>query len=219
MKSWIIVLIVLLTLSIGGFITKNLLSNNYSKKLMKYLHENNPGFPKLLDSFVSKSLLDPYYRENLRLNYFVANKNDLEIEKCIHSVEFSNFTKKQKLVIYQTAFSYFVSFLNENKANKVLKIIEKFIEANKLNTMIVNDCKLDIDIYFERKLSVLDEVDKRIENSMGREKVGWIIKKVYVLKENEKVKEAKMCLEHEIDKMHDTMYRTILIKLFENEFE
>ena len=219
MKDWMILLAILLSLSIGGFFIKNLLINFYRKRMMKYLFEIHPNLLKLLDSFIVKLLFDPFYTENLRLNFFISNHDDIEIEKFIRTIETSNFTKKQKMSMYQTAFSYFVSNLNKCGANKMMNIIKTSVEKNNLDVAIVDECKLETDIFFDKKLSVLNEIDKRIENSLERDKVGWIVKKIFVLKENNRVDEAKSFLENAIYQMKDSVNQAILTQFLEKGFE
>lgn len=218
MKSWMIVLLVLLTLSVGGFIIKNLWSHFYSKRIMKHLLEGNAEFLRLIDSFAAKVLFDPYYRENLKLNYYIVNGNDVEIRNSILLTEDSSFTKNQKMVMYQTAFSYYVSNLKRDEAVQMLKRIKEFVEKFQMDTKIIDECQLDFDIYIDKKLSVIHEIDRRMHTCIEREKVGWIAKKVFVLKENGKIEEAKLCLEQAIETMHDATNQSILIKLLENGF-
>ena len=66
---------------------------------------------------------------------------------------------------------------------------------DKFDVAIVDERKLEIDIFFDKKLSVLTEIDKRIESSSKRDKVGWVVKKIFVAiytnmnnKNSEKVK-------------------------------
>ena len=75
-KKVIIVIAVAIVMTAAIYIVRRVLVKKYTMKLMSAIIRDQQEFLNLVDSFMVKFLFEPYNREYMRLNCYIANGSD-----------------------------------------------------------------------------------------------------------------------------------------------
>lgn len=130
------------------------------KKLMKYLGSNDfDAFYKELDSFWCTLTFGTFERENMRLSGMLAQNKKFEVEHQIDMMMNMRIKPKQKVVLGQRAFYY---YLELGKIKRARDMID-FVKANGPESSYM-DLEIQYSILLKKESKYIDEVKARIDH-------------------------------------------------------
>ena len=211
--------ILLISLFIGVLMIRKLLTMHYTKKLVNEFTNNPDHFEKVLDSAPVRLLFEVFNREFMRLNFFITYSKKGKVDEQVEKIEKMKLNKKQRFSIFQLLLQYYISIDEEKKARKLQKRYNAFIDENKLDKVLKSNMDMELKIHFEKDLSTLSYIDSHINNCSDSERMVWNFKKAIVLKANNKLEEAKACIEQVILNTQDEKQKEMMQELLDNELK
>lgn len=215
----IICVVLILVLIVVQFIGRKVMTNRYTMKLMKAILGEEEAFMKLNDSFMVKMLFHPFNREYMRLNYYVMHESKENVKKQLALFDQMRISKEQHLAVYQMAFQFFLTNEMEDDARKLLEKVKIFVDENQLDPNLKENMEMDIRMYIDKDISTLSFIDEKLQNCTSEQKALWNLKKVYVLKSNDRLDEAMACMKIVIDNTSDPTQKQMLQELLDRRLE
>lgn len=176
-RFWIILIII--ALFILSIEVPKLLKEKITVKLTRYCIECNfTDFDKLIESRLTNLVIDPFNIDFMKLNKAITTKNRKEINHCFEHFENCRLNDKQKETVYYTAFYYYVSVNEGNRAKKYGNLL-----LNLPNTS--EEFKAEIKKYYsvliEKSYQYLEEDLKTVQHleNPQKAKLEFIISKMY----------------------------------------
>lgn len=176
-------------LTIATNFLKNHFMNRYTLKIMKAMAEDEQTFNNLIDSNPVKFLFEPFNREYMRMNYYIAHDNFNKIQEQAVLMEKNMRTaKKQKLAILQMLFQYYLSKENKTKTREYQKKLNEFFDENGYEEEVKEEINISVAIFIDKDTSLLPMLDEKI-NEGGQQAIAWLMRRAFLhneLKEEEK---------------------------------
>lgn len=176
-------------LTIATNFLKNHFMNRYTLKIMKAMAEDEQTFNNLIDSNPVKLLFEPFNREYMRMNYYIAHDNFNKIQEQAVLMEKNMRTaKKQKLAILQMLFQYYLSKENKTKTREYQKKLNEFFDENGYEEEVKEEINISVAIFIDKDTSLLPMLDEKI-NEGGQQAIAWLMRRAFLhneLKEEEK---------------------------------
>lgn len=220
MKEIFIVLIVVVVSSLIIFFVRKHLTKKYTMELMKaIIVEDMDTFTDLIDSTKIKLLFDPFNREYMRLNCYIAHGQDKKVNEQVSLMDKMRINRKQRYAVYYNVFQYFISTNNETNTRNMQRKMNAFIDENNLDPNIKNDLSMEIKLYFDKDICTLPYIDEHLKNANDQEKAVWNLKKAYVLKENKRLDEALKCMEIVVNCTTDPIQKKEMQALIDNNLK
>lgn len=220
MKNWIVSAVVVIAVLIVIYFVRKYLIKKYTVELMKTLMEDEEKFFNLLDSFKIKLLFQPFNREYLRLNNYIARGADKKIKEQIAVMDKMRVDRKQRFATYQTVFQYYLSQDNETQARNMQRKMNAFVDENNLDPGLKEKMNMEIKMYFDKALSTLPYIDQNLEEaSSDEDKAVWNLRKAFVLKENNRLDEAKECMKIVVECTSDPTMKKEMQDLLDNDLK
>ncbi len=219
MKKEEVAILIFVIVLISFLIIYRVLTNVYTKALLKAFKEDNDKFEKLIQSWIVKLIFPPYNREFMYLNYCVLHKKEKQIDKQIEKLESIRMNQDQHLAVYKTAIQYYVSINDEKKSRQIQRKLNDYIDQNKLDSNIKEAVDTELNIFFTKDLSTLPYIERKLENANDLDKVEWNFKKAVVLKANHRLEEAKECMKIVIEKTTNQTQKKAMQELLDNNLK
>lgn len=212
-------IIILISLIAFVYLTKKLLTMYYTKKLVNEFTNNPDHFEKILDSKPVRLLFEVFNREYMRLNFFITYSKKGKVDEQVEKFEKMKLNINQTFSVFQLILQYYISIHDEKKAKKLQKRYNAFIDENKLDKVLKSNMDMELKIHFDKDLSTLSYIDSHLKNCSNSEKVAWNFKKAIVLKANNKLEEAKQCIQNVIENTLDDKQKEIMQELLKNDLK
>lgn len=212
-------IILLISFIAGMFLIRKLSTMYYTKKLVNDFTNHPDQFEKVLDSAPVRLLFEVFNREFMRLNYFITYSKKGKVDEQVEKIEKMKLNKQQRFSVFQLLLQYYISMNEEKKARKLQKRYNAFIDENKLDKVLKSNMDMELKIHFEKDLSTLSYIDSHLNNCSDSEKVVWNFKKAIVLKANNKLEEAKGCIQQVILNTQDEKQKEMMQELLNNELK
>lgn len=212
-------IILLISFIAGMFLIRKLSTMYYTKKLVNDFTNHPDQFEKVLDSAPVRLLFEVFNREFMRLNYFITYSKKGKVDEQVEKIEKMKLNKQQRFSVFQLLLQYYISMNEEKKARKLQKRYNAFIDENKLDKVLKSNMDMELKIHFEKDLSTLSYIDSNLNNCSDSEKVVWNFKKAIVLKANNKLEEAKGCIQQVILNTQDEKQKEMMQELLNNELK
>lgn len=219
MNEDIMTVLIVTMVSVGCFVGFQLLVNFYSTKLTESISNNPEKFKKMIDSRIVKILFDNFTREYMQLNYLIAHGTKIEVRDHIFKIDRLKLSNNQRNSLYRSALQYYISINDEKDALKIQKRYNEFVDKNNLNPEMKNEFEMEMKMYFHKSISTLKYINEKIELCKESNKHIWYLKKAYILKENNRLKEAKECMHSAIESTSDKKKKEELIKILNNDLK
>lgn len=219
-KQIAIAVVVTLAVLTITYIVKKELTKKYTMKLMKaVIEEDDEKFDQIADSFMVKMLFEPFNREFLRLNRYIAKGSDKKVKEQLSLIEGMRTSRNQRLTTYQTVFQYFLSTDNVSNAKNIQRKINAFVDEYKLDEEIKRAVDMDVRMFFDHDLSTIPYIDEKLADCSDQEKAVWNYRKAYVLNFNSKHDEAMACMQEVLKYTTDPMQKEIMQKIVDNDLK
>lgn len=154
-KMIVIVVCVLILILIPVLMKKSTWS-----KLMKALdNEDYDAYYKALNSFPCKMTFSAFDMENMRLSGYMAQNRKDEIEEQFKMIMNMRIKPKQKVVLGQRGFYY---YLEQGKVKKARDMID-FVKANGPESAYM-DLEMQYSILLKKESKYIDEMKEKIDN-------------------------------------------------------
>lgn len=212
-------IILLISFIAGMFLIRKLLTMYYTKKLVNDFTNHPDQFEKVLDSKLVRFLFEVFNREFMRLNYFITYSKKGKVDEQVEKIEKMKLNKQQRFTIFQLLLQYYISIDEEKKARKLQKRYNAFIDENNLDKVLKYNMDMELKIHFEKDLTTLSYIDSHLNNCNDTERVVWNFKKAIVLKANNKLEEAKSCIQQVILNTKDEKQKEVMQELLQNELK
>lgn len=216
-KQILIVAVIVIVLMALSAILKNYFSKKYTIKLMNAMSEDEESFNALVDSFAIKALFEPFNREYLRLNYYIAHDSAIKVKNQIELMDHMRMNKTQRQAYLNLAFQYFIMGRKEKEAKKMGKRLIAFIQEQELedSELMIEDINFNISIFIDRDIHQLDAISQKIENTTGDEKATWLFRRAYLYRHNDKKAEAEQDLKESLNHVTNEGQKEIINKILE----
>lgn len=218
-KNTIIAVVVAVVIAAALFIAKRVLVKKYTMKLMGAIITDEQEFLNLVDSFMVKMLFQPFNREYMRLNCYIANGADKKVKEQISLMDQMRVASNQRFAVYQTALQYFISTNDKSNAKNMQRKMNAFIDENNMDASLKEDINMDIKMYFDKDLSTISYIDEKLQDCSDAQKAVWNLKKAYVLKANDKLDEAVECMKIVVEYTTDPTQKQIMQELVDNRLK
>ena len=218
-KKVIIVIAVAIVMTAAIYIVRRVLVKKYTMKLMSAIIRDQQEFLNLVDSFMVKFLFEPYNREYMRLNCYIANGSDKKVKEQISLIEQMRITSNQRYAVYQTALQYFISTNDKSNAKNMQRKMNAFIDERNMDASLKENIDMDLKMYFDKDLSTIPYIDEKLKNCNDQQKAVWNLKKAYVLKANNKLDEAIECMKIVVEYTTDPTQKKVMQDLIDNRLK
>ncbi|MBE6113722.1 MAG: hypothetical protein E7191_01410 [Erysipelotrichaceae bacterium] len=196
---------------------KNLVKKQ-ADKLTKMVLNKDPKFLTEIESRTTKSMIEPFNREFLRLNYYVVCEMDEEIADQLDLMDSIQMNAQQRLACLHLVFQYHMIHKNVEQGRATLEKISYVVDANKFDPRIKREAAIDAKIHLENDLSVIDDINFEIVEANDHDRVVWISKKALAYKNNDRMLEAKTELQLALALASDDAQRAALEKMMVEYF-
>lgn len=215
-KIMIIAIIVLVCFVLSGVI-KHYLNKKYTLKLMNAMADDEETFNQLVDSTMIKLLFEPFNREYLRLNYYIAHDNAIKIKNQIDLLDKMRTNKAQQQAYMNLAFQYYIMGRKEKEAKKMGKRLIAFIQANGADNedLIIEDINMNLAIFIDHDQSLIPTMGEKIEQTEKDEKATWLFRRAYLYKHNNQPELAKQDLEEALNHVTNDGQKEVIHKILE----
>lgn len=156
---WIIVFAVMAFTFIGVNLYKNYL---FKKLIMALQNQQFDCFFKTLDSLVCKYFYPAFNREYLRMNAFVLQGDQEQVNAQFELLLAMRKNKKQDLDVSVKAFYYYVDEQNKEKTTAMLERIRAAKEP-----VILQECTLIYDVFIKQSSSHITEMEEALDQCEG----------------------------------------------------
>ena len=211
--------ILLITFLVGVLMTRKLLTMYYTKKLVNAFTDDPDCFEKKLDSAPVRLLFEVFNREFMRLNFYITYSKKGKIDEQAEKLDKIKLNRNQKFSVFQLLLQYYISTNQENKARKLQKRYNAFVDENKLDKVLKNNMEMELKIHFNKDITTLSYIDMNLEKCSSAEKVAWNFKKAIVLKANNQIEEAKACIQEVIEHTHDEKQKEMMQELLNHDLK
>lgn len=212
-------IILLISFVAGIFLIRKLLTIVYTKKLVNVFTNHPEQFEKILDSKPVRLLFEVFNREFMRLNFYITYSKKGKVDEQVEKLEKTNMNINQRFSVFQLLLQFYISINDEKKAKKLQKRYNSFIDENKLEKVLKSNMDMELKIHFDKDLSTLSYIDSHLNNCNDTERVVWNFKKAIVLKANNKLEEAKSCIQQVILYTKDEKQKEVMQELLQNELK
>ena len=212
-------IILLISFVAGIFLIRKLLTIVYTKKLVNVFTNHPEQFEKILDSKPVRLLFEVFNREFMRLNFYITYSKKGKVDEQVEKLEKTNMNINQRFSVFQLLLQFYISINDEKKAKKLQKRYNSFIDENKLEKVLKSNMDMELKIHFDKDLSTLSYIDSHLNNCNDTERVVWNFKKAIVLKANNKLEEAKSCIQQVILYTKDEKQKEVMQELLKNELK
>lgn len=141
------------------FIIENVLMRRISNQLTMYSY--NREFDKydvLRHKWITLYLFKPFNLNFMDLNVAILSANKAEIDQCFSKLEKIRMNKKQKELVYNRGFYYYVLIQEKEKAKRFYYLLCDGNEAN-----VSKDVLVFYDTFIEKGFQYLDEVKELLK--------------------------------------------------------
>ncbi len=216
-KNIVIILVLAVVLVIATTLIKNFLMRKYTLKLMNAMAEDEETFNSLVDSFMVKSLFEPYNREYLRLNYYIAHDTAVKVKNQVDLLDKMRMNKEQKQAYMNLAFQYYVMGRKEKEAKKMGKRLIEYIQSQELEDgeLMIEDINFNLAVFIDNDMEQLPKITEKIESTEKDEKATWLFRRAYLYKHNGKKEEAENDLREALNHVSNEGQKEVINKILE----
>lgn len=219
MEKFLKFIVIFIVAFIVLYFGRKFLVQQYTKKLVQSVGEDEEVFNKTLNGLMVKMLFPPFNRDFLRLNYYIAHEDDSKVDDLCEDMVRRNLNKKQEFSVLQTVFQYYLMQKNGRKTKKYQKQLLSFFDKYQFDQGFKDDVNLNVRIQIDGDIKTLSAIDKNIKRTEENEKATWYIKKAYVLKCNDQLSEAKECIKKAIEATNQPLQKSMLEKILADDLK
>lgn len=187
-------------------------------KLTKMVINKDPQFLTEIESRATKSMIEPFNREFLRLNYYVVCEMNDEIVDQLDLMDSIQMNGQQRLACLHLVFQYHMIHKNIEQGRATLDKICYLVDANRFDPRIKREAAIDAKIHLENDLSVIDDLNSEIIEANDHDRIVWISKKALAYKNTDHMEEAKTELQLALALATDESQRAALEKMMVEYF-
>lgn len=159
MNSTLLVAIILIVMAIVLSIVMQILKIRKQNKMIADLQAGDfNSFDKTVNSFIVKVLFPRYNLEYLKLNAYILQGKEEEIDLQFDFLLNARKNKAQKEDITMKAFNYYVGMENKEKSHKLIEEIKTFT-----NERMVQEATIMYDVFVLKKANHIDEIMEMME--------------------------------------------------------
>ena len=155
MKLIIILTLILIVIFLTfPFILRRII---YKRCLSQLDKKNWDLYYQTLDSFLSKMSFSSFERENMRLSGLIAQDRNQDVHRQLHFMNHMRLSLKDKSIIEQRAFYYYMEIEEYKKAFDVLNTMRKH------NHPSYHDLEIQYSILAKRESKYISELENKIK--------------------------------------------------------
>lgn len=159
MDNTILIVIIAIVISVVLVVVNQFIKVRKQNKLVSSLQNGNyDEFFNTVDSFGTRFLIPRYNLEYLKLNAYILQGKEKEIEKQFDDLLAARKNKAQKEDITMKAFNYYVGLENKEKCTELINEIKTFT-----NERMVQEATIIYDIFILKLGNHIEEIQEMME--------------------------------------------------------
>lgn len=158
----IVAIVIAIVLTVATYFLK---IQKQNKMIVCLQNANYDEFFKLVDSFFSKMLFPRYNLEYMKLNAYILQGKEQEIEAQFDGLLHARKNKTQTEDITMKAFNYYLGVENKKKCSELIEVIKTFT-----NERMVQEATILYDIFILKLGNHIDEILEMIEGMSDAQK-------------------------------------------------